>query len=466
LDNLATWRCRVVLPECIDGGIKLRTVSEYEFVDYREIYGSIMQFNKNKGNYIHGWYPFVEGYSKDFIRSILNELQEPPAFCLDPFAGSGTTPLELQKIGVKCASFEVNPFMFNLSMSKMRTGYTLKGFTKNYKLLLSHIENTQEKIELFLTPPAYGSIQERANLKKWNFHGEVMRGLLDIRYAIDQLTDNKYKTLFIIGLASILLEVSNVYRNGKCMSYKKKWKEIKYSREDVHNLFKNTIEKNIEPDIKTLNAYKKNGRLHSNASHCYNFSCLDLDKYIDDKSIDLVITSPPYLNSRDYTDTYMVELWMLGYIVDYDHLRDLRKRTLKSHVQVAWSEAKTLNISELKSSLKQIGCFKDLFWNKNLLNMIKGYFQDLDKLFHLLSKKMKENSNIYFNVANSAYYGIEIETDIIVAKIAEKNGFIVKQIREARRIRPSSQQKDKIAYLSESVLVLQKKELKVGKDII
>lgn len=35
----------------------------YKHVDYYKTYGRIMQFNKNKKEPIHRWYPFVEGYS-------------------------------------------------------------------------------------------------------------------------------------------------------------------------------------------------------------------------------------------------------------------------------------------------------------------------------------------------------------------------------------------------------------------
>ena len=45
----------------------------------------------------------------------------------------------------------------------------------------------------------------------------------------------------------------------------------------------------------------------------YNEDCYVGIKSIPDNSIDLVITSPPYLNSRDYTDTYMLELKTLGF---------------------------------------------------------------------------------------------------------------------------------------------------------
>lgn len=85
----------------------------YKYTDYLNEYGRIMQFNKNKSEPYHRWYSFVEGYSKEFIQSIIKEIpQKDNIVCLEPFSGSGTTALELQNMGIKCSSFEVNPLMF------------------------------------------------------------------------------------------------------------------------------------------------------------------------------------------------------------------------------------------------------------------------------------------------------------------------------------------------------------------
>uniref|UniRef100_UPI0006D2901B DNA adenine methylase n=1 Tax=Clostridium sp. NkU-1 TaxID=1095009 RepID=UPI0006D2901B len=118
-------------------------MANFEITDYTELYGSIMKFGKNKNKYIHQWYPFVEGYSKEFIRNIVAEYTnihgEMPKVCLEPFSGSGTTALELQKLGIKCYAFEVSPFMYNLSKAKLETKYTIKSFNKYKKLLERYI---------------------------------------------------------------------------------------------------------------------------------------------------------------------------------------------------------------------------------------------------------------------------------------------------------------------------------------
>ncbi|WP_036214539.1 hypothetical protein [Lysinibacillus sphaericus] len=433
-------------------------MTEFKYVDCFDEYDRIMQFNKNKNKYIHGWYPFVEGYSKEFIESVINELDDIPTHCLDPFSGSGTTAMELQKQEIKCTAFEVNPFMYHLSKVKMRTDYTLKNFNQNMIIVEEILKSPIENIESVLSVPSYKSIVERDTLEKWIYDKDIMKGLLDIKYAISQLSDIKYRDLFNIALAPILLEVSNVYRNGKCLSYKKKWStNKKYNRYLVHELFLNNLKNVIYPDIKKINTIKKNkGRLFSNYKNLYLGDSRKQSFNLEDNSIDLVITSPPYLNSRDYTDTYMIELWMLDYIRSYDELKNLRKNTFRSHVQVAWGNTDSLEISVLNKALNELENHRDKFWNKHLLEMIKGYFLDMDILLGNLYSKLKTNGRIYLNVANSAYYGVEIEVDKIIAEIGYLKGFEILEIRKARKLNPSSQQKEKIPYLLEVVIVMKK----------
>ena len=98
----------------------------YKYTDYFDIYGRIMQFNKNKAEPFHRWYPFVEGYSKEFIESIIEEVGTKNLVCLEPFSGSGTTALELQNNNIECISFEVNPLMYLIARVKMENGYTVE----------------------------------------------------------------------------------------------------------------------------------------------------------------------------------------------------------------------------------------------------------------------------------------------------------------------------------------------------
>ena len=425
----------------------------FNHVDFTDKYERIMQFDKNKSEFIHKWYPFVEGYSKEFITSVVNELDEMPRLCADPFAGSGTTPLELQNSGINCYSFEVSPFMHLLASVKLETTYKVKEFDHYTNFLERELNEKLKPIRQLVSPPGAKTFQKKKNLKKWIFHRSVMDGILDIKYAISRIDDVRYQNLFKIALASILLEISNVYRDGKSVKYKANWENKRLKRREVHTKFLNKLNTIIKPDITELEGTNLEV---TNGQFCIHGDVRQNLNILQNNSIDLVISSPPYLNSRDYTDIYIVELWVLDLIGDYDQLRTLRASTIRSHVQVKHGDVPLVDSQILKTALEKLSNGHPEQWNRELPGMIKGYFQDMNLLFQGLEQKMSNSGKVFFNVANSAYYGIEIEVDNILAGLAEQNGFEIEEIRKARDLKPSSQQKDLIDSLRETVIVMRK----------
>ena len=427
----------------------------YTLLDCTKKYHSIMVFDKNKNVLVHRWYPFVEGYSKEFIEDILNELPVQPMCALEPFCGSGTTPVELQNHGIICYSFEVSPFMHLLAKVKLEQTYdeaTLKIYRDK---VVAALTNPVKDIRSVETIPFGDTIIKRDGRDKWNFHDTSLDGILDIRHAIrTEVEDERYKKLFTVALASIILQTSNMFRNGKCLSYKKGWDDRAIARKDVHNLFLGKIDTVITEDVRILTEQRTD--VH-NSEICYR---ADVRKNIDkvpDNSLDLIITSPPYLNSRDYTDIYMLELKVLQLVNSHEDLQALRKNTIRSHVQVKYSDIKPIDNVRLKQCLADMKNSDTKSWNSDILNMICGYFEDMQLLFTAFAKKMRSGGVIYFNVANSAYFGVEVPVDYIICDIAEDSGFKVREIRKARDIKTSPQQSKILAKkLHESVIVIDK----------
>lgn len=423
----------------------------YNYTDYLEPYGRIMQFNKNKSEPFHRWYPFVEGYSKEFIQSIIKEMAEPPKICLEPFSGSGTTALELQSLGIKCLSFEVNPLMFLIAKVKLENNYDIKELQKWFE----YIKIERRQIELIELNSSFKTLYEKEKLKKWNYNTEVAIAVEKIQASIKMVKEDKYKDLFVVALASILLDVSNLYRNGKCLSYKKNWEHRIISEKDVFERFDKKVQTELIDDISN----NHNVAYVNNKEYLFQEdSRVGIQKFVDDDSVDLVITSPPYLNSRDYTDTYMLELKTLGFTHNNDELRKLREKTVRSHVQIKWKDLSEVDNEMLRKTLGELEeATKDgEMWNDSLIDMVRLYFVDMTIIFNALYKKVKKGGRVYFNVSNSAYFGVLINTLEICASITEKEGFKVVEIRKARYLKTSPQQKDEIEKLLEGVIVLEK----------
>ena len=83
---------------------------------------------------------------------------------------------------------------------------------------------------------------------------------------------------------------------------------------------------------------------------------------------------------------------------------------------------------------------------------------------HTLLNKLYQqtiiNGFVGIVVGNSAYSGVIIPTDILIAEIAKEIGFKVKSIFVTRHLTTSSQQKQELEYLKnylrESIVLLEK----------
>ena len=419
-------------------------------IDYNGDFGELVLFSSNKYQPVHRWYQLVEGFSSELVRRIIGEQESLPEVCIDPFGGVGTTALTCQEIGVKCISFENNPFLYSVAKTKLRTDYDPKEFQRLIGKFEDYLKSVISKPKL----PELESTTffETRDKERWIFNIPVAYGIMDILTTLKELEGSEagYKGLFQTALAAILVAVSNVFRNGKCMSYKSNWKERRISRREVHERFINLCKKIFLVDIRTQQNTKP---LVHNYAHCLPGDARSLVNDLKDNSIDLVITSPPYLNSRDYADIYRLELWMLGHIRTFDEERGIRKSAIRSHVQTVWDDCDYPHVKELERFINYLNNLNGKLWNRNIPKMIKGYFSDIHNILSILRNKVRPRGSLYINIANSAYGGEVCQVDIIISEIAAALGYHVVEIREVRHVKPSRQQKH-IEKLRESIIFL------------
>lgn len=422
----------------------------YNYINYFEKYGRIMQFNKNKSIPFHRWYPFVEGYSKEFIQSIISEVDKDNIVCLEPFSGSGTTALELQKMGIQCYSFEVNPLMYLVAKTKLENHYDIQRVEYWYNYIYNN-----RKMKNIVLKSEFKTLYEGNGNKKWNFSENAGLGVEKLRIAIESINEPIYRDLFMVALAAILLDVSNLYRNGKCLSYKKDWETRIITQEDVFSKFDDKVCNELIADIRNANVVTA---INNKDTLFFGDSREYIDKKIADNSVDLVITSPPYLNSRDYTDTYMLEIKTLGFAHNSDEIRKIREKTLRSHVQIKWKDMTQLENAKLQNLLimLEIAEKEQGTWNTSIIDMVRLYFVDMENIFSAIYRKLKVGGKVFFNVSNSAYYNVMVDTLEICASIAETEGFIIEEIRKARFLNTSPQQQEIVGQLLEGVIVMRK----------
>lgn len=99
-------------------------------------------------------------------------------------------------------------------------------------------------------------------------------------------------------------------------------------------------------------------------------------------------------------------------------------------------------------------------WSNRIPSVIAGYFDDMENLLINLYKKTTVDGVVAIVVGNSAYAGILIPSDLLIAEIGEKIGFKVDKIVVTRHLTTSSQQRkylnDVMSFMRESILIFRK----------
>jgi DNA modification methylase len=403
-------------------------------------------FDLNVGLPRHRWYSLKEGFSEALVRHAINSNRPKrrPLEILDPFAGSGTTLVSAGRLGHRATGVEVNPFLAFAARAKCSL------VSGPESRLRERVDDVLKKIRYERVSPLEGlsTFTETQDKEKWLFNRSALRGFT----ALDQsLAAARLEGPFRLALIAALMDCCNAKRDGKCLRYRKDWQTRGFTSADVWAAFKQRAETVIKDG--TTEAFT------SNTTTLLKGDSRVVLARLSSKSADLVVTSPPYLNSLDYSDVYRPELFAGGFVQSNADLRAVRLRTIRSHTQVAWKGAEELVSAMITPIMQQMENLK--LWNHRLPLMVKSYFADMAVILREAGRIVRPNGQAWIVVSTSAYGGIEIPVDLILADIAGAHGWKLDGIHVLRYLRAAGQH---WAYLEpgsshplrESLIILKK----------
>lgn len=393
----------------------------------------------------HRWYYYKEGFSPELVNKVIDELSlTEDSLVVDPFNGSGTVTLTCAIRGVRSLGIEVNPFTAFIAKTKAQNA--------DSRQLLNHSENLLAFIKenLYESPRiGYSTFTEREGLDKWLFNIDVVNAYeTGIQY-LQQNTEGAVTDILKLSMISALMSNANARRDGKCLKYKAHWKDNKCNKESFLQSLADRVKCCVEDVKSTL------------ISVAPLIVCQDARTGIEEQVLEpfkLCITSPPYLNTFDYTDIYRPELIMGGFVENNEALYRLRMETVRSHIQAKWAAPEGLQFGrELNKVLKHLNDHADMLMNPRIPQMVQAYFEDMFTVLKSLYNKAERGSQVWYVVSTSSYAGIEIPVDIIIGRIGKSVGFKLRSINELRKIRKrKTRYSGNVVFLRESLIILSK----------
>lgn len=401
--------------------------------------------------YTHGLHNYpammVCPISRNIIRMV-KELQ-PVHALFDPFAGSGTVLVEGMLSGIETvAGNDINPLALLLTKVKT-TPIQHDLLVKETDSLLSRISSRRSELSWALDSidsyivdtlgldvadkkgwgdeaPKYLEqfceekkldiiVPDFKNLGYW-FRPRVILELSIIKTEIEKIQDKDVRDFIFIALSESIRFVSN-RRNGEFKMFRMPVAKVQAFNPDVFNEFKKILIRNIDKMQDFCEALEKENA-HPKVSVFRNDACTLADA--PDDTYDLIITSPPYGDSR--TTVAYGEYSRLS--LQWINLFDLTEKEIMGVDRSLMGGKKyrngfefTLQSPTLRESLERI---KDT--DVERAGDVYSFYADLDASIKSVAAKTCSGGYQFWVVGNRTVKNELLKTDVIITELAPQYG--------------------------------------------
>lgn len=370
------------------------------------------------------WYPYIQGYSLEFVKKIIENSSFEKDLIYEPFAGTGTTMFASDLMGVNTVYSEVNPLLRYLIEIKMEVlKLPVNSRIEIGNLLIEEAEKILDDCESCDMDKGLRDAYDNVFGKSTYFPQETYNTVLKLRTYIDNYEHKVYKqqlvSLLTVAVFSILLDVS----------YLKKQGDVRFKTEAERATEMKAIADVLPQKIRQIAEDVLQTETVASCSHNLIVeNAKEIGSVEMTKKISMVITSPPYLNGTNYFRNTKLELWFLRKLDNKQDLRKYRDAVLTSAICDVKKEGQNIS-KKLQSNLLQkvLLSLADVAYDKRIPIMIRNYFEEMHSLFDGLKKHLKKGAEIYIDIGDSVFCGIHVPTDYILTEILVSMGYESKE---------------------------------------
>jgi DNA modification methylase len=354
-----------------------------------------------------------------------------PGTVLDPFAGVGTTLVEAILAGHSAVGFEINPYA--------ALACRLKGNAHrvSHTAMRDYISRCQQFCRDNLSgnyspkyPPPKG-FKTRVPF----YSPRVLHKVRLLHDFIDLMENGDLRDLFRLAFASTMVSYSN-YSYEPSLSRRESAGKRGIEDFPVTEVVVAKL-REMADDVEWL----RNRLLNKDVtSQVINTSFFTYKEYLERESVDLIVTSPPYLNNYHYNRNTRPHLYWLGFVEGPKDMRPLEQNNFGKF----WQTVRDLDLLDLGFSLpntdleeclqalRKLNPEKKVYGGNGWANYAAAYFNDCFKFAQGIEYALTPGGTALVVIGNSILQGILIPTDYYFAKIAESIGLELVEIHVPR----------------------------------
>ncbi|HKY75199.1 MAG TPA: SAM-dependent methyltransferase [Acidimicrobiia bacterium] len=401
---------------------------------------------------IHRWFRYREGFSPALITSLgLGQR------ILDPFCGSGSIMVGAAQQGRTSVGIDVNPLAAFVSRVKLSPlgDADIVGATA----FLGDLEAAAAGGPRWPVPAL--------RIASKVFEPRILDAVLRLRALIERRASSAAQRDFLLlAWLSILQEVGSYFKEGNGIKYRnrKRGKDGYVARPDgqwqlerfgadqqgfVFAAFRARLTEMLA-DVPSWHDGTWSGQ------RVIEGDALEETARLDAASFDSVLFSPPYANRFDYFESQKVELWFGGFVDSYEALGALRKRSLRSHLGAALDNG-VVDLPDVEAVIARIDPASYAV-RMRVPALLRGYFSDMAAILRRCRHVLVPGGQCCIVVGNSAYGGVIIPTDQLIACLGLDAGFGEAAVVPVRHLTVAPQQRNELrgreGLMRESIVVL------------
>ncbi|MEK6644325.1 MAG: SAM-dependent methyltransferase [Planctomycetota bacterium] len=377
----------------------------------------------------HGWLRLTPAYSLRLVQELLKQ-SGPDELVLEPFSGTGTTPLACASMGIRCHAVDINPFLVWLGNLKL-TRFD-DGAARAVKLAAARIADKARERGAHSWKPNLHQIE------KW-WDAPTLHALAALCDAIRNPTRDRADNvgdLLRVAFCRVMIQSSNVSFGHQSMSFKKKGDEAELVAETPTR----TANRIADAFVVAANEIADSMSIEPPTADCRVFlgDSRDLPAVLPTNAdqYTAVITSPPYPNRMSYIRELRPYMYWLGYLSDGRAAGELDWKAIGGTWGCATSMLNTwksnghgdIPFPHFDHIIHEIGQGHRL-----LGRYVHKYFEDIKCHMVGLCEVLAPGAHCHYIVGNSKFYDTMLPVEGIYAAMFEDVGFVDVSVETIRK---------------------------------
>ncbi len=385
-------------------------------------------FSRNRSYPIHRWVPWIAGFSKEFVNDSIMKYIDGSGTILDPFAGVGTTLVEALLTGNDACGFEINPYAAFACRTKLNS-YMVdeREFRDEIEKFLKFYKNA---IQLNYTPESSAPAGFKTRIEFYS--PKVLVKVLIVQDYIKDIQIQNIRDLFRLAFASTMVRYSNYSYEPSLGTRIGSGKKNIVDFEVGETLVRKLVEylKDISWTRGVVNVQ------HPPYIEVINDSFFEYESHLQKNSVDLIITSPPYLNNYHYNRNTRPQLYWLDLVNSPEDLKPLENSNFGNFWQTVRDkeamnltfDADFIDLEERLDRIRSVNPDRKTYGGGGWANYAISYFNDCYRLSQGIEHCLKKDATALVVIGNSILQGVTIPTDEYFGKIAESIGLELVEI--------------------------------------